>query len=133
MKIVVGHGRPNVGIFRRLPCSTALIAGYSSAYETRNHPIGLHTLRGDVNESCPLTTPDHNKSAACNRKSAANSQAAGLMRVKKATWYAIADHAQSTASRPLVQRSCARRDQSPMHTKTDASHNATTAGHSKRL
>ena len=27
VKIVVGHGTPNVGIFRTLPCSTALIAG----------------------------------------------------------------------------------------------------------
>jgi hypothetical protein len=31
LKIVVGHGTPNVGMFKTLPCSTALIAGYSSA------------------------------------------------------------------------------------------------------
>src|SRR5512132_3247956 len=82
VKIVVGHGRPNVGIFRTLPCSAALIAGYSSAYATRNHPIGVHAVRDDVNHRCPLITPDQKKSAACRRKIAAKNQAAGLMRVK---------------------------------------------------
>jgi hypothetical protein len=27
VKIVVGHGRPNVGIRKKLPCSSALMAG----------------------------------------------------------------------------------------------------------
>ena len=134
VKIAVGHGRPNVGIFRRLACPTALIAGYSSAYATRNHPIGVHAVRDHLNDRRPLITPTQKRSAACRRKGPANNQAAGLMRVKNTTWYATADHAQCTAKRPQIQRSCERRDDSS-HTpaRADATQSATTAGHDAPL
>src|ERR1041385_4867776 len=46
----------------------------------------------------------------------------------------MADHAQCTASRPLIQRSCERRDDaSRAHARADATHNTTTAGHNEVL
>jgi hypothetical protein len=40
VKIVVGHGRPNVGILSRLRWSSALMAGYASEYTIRPHASG---------------------------------------------------------------------------------------------
>src|ERR1041385_2114325 len=46
----------------------------------------------------------------------------------------MADHAQCTASRPLIQRTCERRDDaSRAHARADATHNTTTAGHNEVL
>jgi hypothetical protein len=85
VKIVVGHGRPNVGIRSRLRWSIALIKGYANEYAIRPHATGAHALPHGAKDKRRRTTPTRKKRTAWLRKSAAKSHAAGLMRVKNAT------------------------------------------------
>jgi hypothetical protein len=64
VKIVVGHGRPNVGILSRLRWSNALMAGYASEYTIRPHANGAHALPHGANDKRRCTTPTRKKSTA---------------------------------------------------------------------
>src|SRR5688572_13369197 len=57
VNIVVGHGRPNVGIRSRLRWSIALIKGYASEYAIRPHASGAHTCPHGANDKRRCTTP----------------------------------------------------------------------------
>jgi hypothetical protein len=50
VKIVVGHGAPNVGILDTLRCCTALMPGYANEYAMRTHATGAHTERQGAND-----------------------------------------------------------------------------------
>src|SRR5688572_25079642 len=134
VKIIVGHGTPNAGILETLKCCTALMPGYSNEYAIRPHPTGAHALRQGANDRRPCTTPRQKKSAPCRRKSAANTHAAELIRVKNAAWYARADQIQCAARRPLIQRSEGPRDENSSRLPTsDAIHSTASAGHNASL
>src|SRR5688572_27125956 len=134
VKIIVGHGTPNAGILETLKCCTALMPGYSNEYAIRTHPTGAHALRQGANDRRPCTTPHQRKSAPCRRKSAANTHAAELIRVKNAAWYARADQIQWAARRPLSQRSDGRRDENSSRLAiSEAIHSTASAGHNASL
>jgi hypothetical protein len=87
-----------------------------------------------ANDRRRCTIPTQTNKAACIRKSAAKIQAAGLMTVKNAAWYASPDQAQCAARRAVIHRSESARDErSRRLATTDAIHSAISAGDNASL
>src|SRR4026207_783421 len=57
VKIVVGHGRPNVGILSRRRWAIALIRGYPNEYAIRPHASGAHGWPHGAKDKRRCTTP----------------------------------------------------------------------------